>query len=188
MLLPVSYCTPDEVQRNVECLNGRVEEVRCFLRRRRGFSAHAIDCAVTAVYCEAMPYITGEKFCDIENRRAWVFKVAIRAAKRAAMREPRVRIVEPAILENNAGDLAGEDDLFDLRGLLMQLTEQQRDAVERCWLNGESQRVAAEKMGIAASTLGQRLKAAKNRLEKILSPHMSRVGKKLVFVPGARAS
>jgi RNA polymerase sigma factor (sigma-70 family) len=169
MLLSVSYCTRDEVERNAECLLGHVEKVRRVLRRK-GFSAHAIEYAVTAVYRAAMPYITGAKFCDIRNRPAWVFKVAILAAMRATEREVRCQALEPAIVaappENQNQGIAKAP--FTLDDVLSQLTEQQSQAVKLCLLWRMSQREAARSMGISVGTLSRHLKTGKHRLRAIL--------------------
>ena len=66
MVTSTSYCSPDEVVSNAKCLLGRVKEVRRVLRCQ-GFSEHCIEYAVTAVYCAALPYITGTKICLIES-------------------------------------------------------------------------------------------------------------------------
>src|SRR5215467_6623123 len=116
------YCSPEEVVNNAKCLLGRLEALRCVLRRMR-FSDHAIECAVTAVYRAAMPYITGAKICHIDNRGAWVFTVAIRTAKRIALREVQCHAVDPVILSatvkasewRTGKDSESHPDAFDIR-------------------------------------------------------------------------
>ena len=49
MLSEITYCSPDEIRRNAECLLGHIEAVQAYLRKK-GFSGHAIDYAVTVVY------------------------------------------------------------------------------------------------------------------------------------------
>src|SRR5436305_1999641 len=66
----------------------RLKEVRGVLRKR-GFTDHVIQQAVTILCRRAMPYVNGNCTRHIENRRAWAFRVAIRAANRAARREVR---------------------------------------------------------------------------------------------------
>jgi DNA-directed RNA polymerase specialized sigma24 family protein len=168
MLPTTKNClSADQILRNAECLLGRVEEVRRVLGRQC-FSEHAIDRAVTAVYSAAMPYITGRRICLIENRRAWVFRVALRAAKRAAMHEMRCHAFDPAILATIAKDPGELEELFDIRDVLSQLTEQQSEAVQLCILNGTSLRDAARSMGIAVGTLCRHLCAGRKRLKAIL--------------------
>jgi DNA-directed RNA polymerase specialized sigma24 family protein len=185
MPLPHSYCSPEEIVRNAECLLGRLEEVRRVLRRQ-GFSEHAIDHAVTVVYRVAMPYIKGTKLCEIENRRAWVFKVAIRAAIRAAKREIRLNTVEPAVLAATVINPGRGEEPFDIRDALKPLTTQQSDAVELCFLGDMSQRAAAKRMGIAVSTLCGHLSAAKKHLKEIL-PRLMRTGLSKHYDPSALA-
>jgi DNA-directed RNA polymerase specialized sigma24 family protein len=169
MALTTIYCSPEEVVSNAECLLGHVGKARGVLWRK-GFSEYAIDQAVMAVYRAAMPYINGTKLCLIENRRAWVFKVAIRAASRAAEREVRCRSLEPAILM--APEDRGEHETpFDIRDVLSQLTEQQSSAVTLCILGGKSHRDAARSMDIRVGTLCRHLRAAKHRLSAILAPY-----------------
>jgi DNA-directed RNA polymerase specialized sigma24 family protein len=172
MVISTSYCSPDEVVSNAKCLLGRVEEVRRVLRRR-GFSEHCIENAVTAVFSAALPYITGTKICLIENRRAWVFKVAIMAAKRAAMREFRCQTLEPAILAATEKDSGKREEAFDIRDVMGQLTEQQSKAIEHCILGVRSHREAAKSMGIAVGTLYRHLIAGKKRLKNILAPQVA---------------
>jgi hypothetical protein len=172
MMISISYCSPDEVVSNAKCLLGRVEEVRRVLRRR-GFSEHCIEHAVTAVFRAALPYITGTKMCLIENRRARVFKVAIMAAKRAAMREVRCQTLEPAILAATEKDSEMREETFDLRDVMGQLTEQQSKSVEHCILGEKSHREAARSMGISVGTLDGHLLAGKKRLKTILAPQIA---------------
>jgi DNA-directed RNA polymerase specialized sigma24 family protein len=174
MVASSSYCTPDEVVSNARCLLGRVEEVRRVLRRR-GFSEQCIEDAVTAVFVAALPYITGRKICLIESRRAWVFKVAIRGAMRTAIREFRCQTLEPAILAAIAKDSGMRDEAFDIRDVMMQLTEQQSKAIEHCILGETSHREAARSMGISVGTLCGHLNAGKERLKKLLAPQMTQI-------------
>jgi DNA-directed RNA polymerase specialized sigma24 family protein len=163
--------SPDENDRNARCLLAHIEVVRRVLRRM-GFSDHAIEQAITVIYRAAMPYITGRKLCVIQNRRAWVFKVAIRAARRAAARELRYYLVEPAIMVATTQDVQTGEVLFDLDEVLRQLTELQREAIERFVLRGQSIREAARIMGICPGTLSGHLSAAKKRLEVILAQYV----------------
>jgi DNA-directed RNA polymerase specialized sigma24 family protein len=172
MVTSTSYCSPDEVVSNAKCLLGRVEEVRRVLRRR-GFSDQCIEYAVTAVYRAALPYIMGTKICLIESRRAWVFTVAFRKATRAAKREFRCQTLEPAILAAIAKDSGTREEAFDIRDVMMQLTEQQSKAVEHCILGVKSHREAARSMGISVGTLYGHLIAGKERLKKLLAPQMA---------------
>jgi RNA polymerase sigma-70 factor (ECF subfamily) len=168
-------CCPDEIAAKAECLLGHLGVVERVLRCK-GFTESAIEHAVTAVYRAAMPYILGIKTCLIDNRRAWVFKVAIRAAKRAAMREVRYTPVEPAILAATLQDAAVDEEEFDIRHVLSQLTEQQSEAVGLCVLDGMSYRDAARSMGISPGTLCRHLQAAKKRLAEILASHVAHNG------------
>jgi DNA-directed RNA polymerase specialized sigma24 family protein len=174
MVTSSSYCTPDEVVSNAKCLLGRVEEVQRVLRRR-GFSEQCIEDAVTAVFLAALPYITGSKACPIESRRAWVFKVAFRGATRAAIREFRCQTLEPAILAAIAKDSGMREEAFDIRDVMMQLTEQQSKAIEHCILGVKSHREAARSMGISVGTLDGHLNAGKERLKKLLAPQMAQI-------------
>jgi len=155
-----------------ECLLDRISEVRRVLRRK-GFSDNAIEHAVTVLYHVALPYVTGAKICEIKNRRAWAFKVAIQAAQRAANCEVTVNTIpEPAGLAATNNNQEPRDGSCDIAGVLNQLTEKQHAAVNLCILEGMSQREAAKELGIAVSTLCDRLCAAKKRLKKVLTPLM----------------
>jgi RNA polymerase sigma factor (sigma-70 family) len=177
MLREDAYGSADEIHCTAEWLLDQVEEVRGVLRYR-GFSEHAIEQAVTVVYFAAMPRIKGTRLCLIENWRAWVFRVARNAAGRASSREVRCRRLEPAILAALVSDPGPDEDeeMFDIRDVLNQLTELQSEAVELCWLADMSQRDAAKRLGISVGTLGRHLKAAKKRLEEILAAFDTRSG------------
>lgn len=183
----VAAMAPAEAPPSLGDLVMLLDAVRHVLRRK-GFSEHAIEHAITVVYRRAMPYIDGSKICQARNPKAWVFKVAIRAAARAAKRELHYKTVEPTFLAATANDCGEHEELFDIQSVLMQLTAQQRRAVELCILSDMSHREAAREMGIAVGTLSGYLKAAMNRLKEILGPHCSRVGSRIIFTPGARAS
>jgi RNA polymerase sigma factor (sigma-70 family) len=167
--------SPDQVVINANCLLDHLEMVQCVLRRK-GFSDHAIDHAVTVVYRAAMPYIKGTKICKITNRRAWVFTVAINSAIFAAEREVHRQTVEPAILAETMEDVEPGEDLFEIHDALKQLTEQQSEAVVLYFLREMSLRAAAKQMGIAVGTLRGHLSAAKKHLKEILPPLMRRAG------------
>jgi DNA-directed RNA polymerase specialized sigma24 family protein len=180
------FRTPGETAPTAECLLDRIQEVRRYLRRQ-GFSDNAIEHAVTVVYCVAMPYVIGTKTCAINNRRAWVFRVAIRAAIRASRREVDRATIEPAALAATMKHPARREGQWDIGDALKPLTKQQIEAVIFCILCDMSQRAAAKKMGIAVGTLCGHLSAAKERLKDILPPLMSsRLAKH--YDPGARAS
>jgi RNA polymerase sigma factor (sigma-70 family) len=161
----------------------RIDEVRRVLRRK-GYSQHAIEVAVTAVYRAAMPYILGMRFCPIANRRAWVFKVAKRAAKRATRREVHAHTLEPATLAATVTIPRSGDVQFDISEALKQLTEKQRAVIDRCILRDMPLRAAAEEMGSSVGTLRGHLQAAKARLREILP----RLLRKRAFDPCACAS
>lgn len=169
MCIPTSCCSPDEIERNANCLLDRLAEVRAVLRR--SFSENAIEQSVTGVYRAAMAYVTGRRICPIKNWRAWIFKVAIRAASRAAKREVRCLTLEPAIVAAPPEDEEERPALFDTDQVLGQLTRHQRQAVELCILEGKSCREAAMCMGISAGTLCRHLKAGRLRLKVILAPY-----------------
>jgi DNA-directed RNA polymerase specialized sigma24 family protein len=158
----------NEILLTAQCLLGRIKEIQRYLRRK-GFSYHAIEQAVTVLYRAAMPYINGTKICKIKNRRAWAFKVAIRAAVRAAKRQVRFKVVGPVELATMAKQPGRDEEApFDICGALNQLTDKQNNAVTLCLLMGMSRRQAAWKMGIAVSTLCGHLSVAKERLKEIL--------------------
>jgi len=150
-----------------ECLLDLVPEVRGYLRRK-DFSDHAIEHAVTVLYRVAMPYVNRTKVCKIRNCRGWVFKVAFRAAKRAAGREVGRNTIEPATLAATVIHPGHSEEQWDIGDALKPLTKQQREAVELCFLGEMSRRAAAKQMGIAVSTLCGHLSTAKKRLEEIL--------------------
>lgn len=168
MSLENNYRPADDTLPTAECLVGRLEEVRGFLHRRR-FSEHAIEHAITVVCRVAVPYINGNKICKIKNRRAWVYKVAIRAAKRAMKAELSCVTFDPGIMAAMVQAPGSADEQSRVDRWLNQLTQKQRDAVDLCILGEMSQRDAAEEMGIAVSTLRGHLDAAVARLKEIVT-------------------
>jgi Sigma-70, region 4 len=148
------------------CLLGRIEEVGAYLRRL-GYGEFVVDVAVTAVLVAAVPYVNGEKKCEIGNRRAWVYSVARRAAARAA-RQQACAFLDPStiVITTEKSRPADFTRLYDALGVL---TDFQREAVVLCFFEGLTAPEAASGMGKPVGTFKHHLADGLRRLRKLLA-------------------
>jgi RNA polymerase sigma factor (sigma-70 family) len=176
-----------EVLHKPDCLLSCITEV-CGVLWRKGFPAHAIENAMTAVYVAVMPYLKGGDSSHIENPRAWVYRVALNAAIHAGKRELARGNFDPARLPARVNPPDSSESLFDIDDVLSRLTQRQRTAVELCLLENMSLRTAAREMGISVGTLCGHLSAAKEHLKGALAPFRPRVREHAVCEPCAHDS
>lgn len=111
----------------------------------------------------------------------WLFGIAhfkIRSALRSRSRAKRSRVI-PVLGERLAEapdpldsekQLVARDELARLKGVLDSLSVSQRRAAELVWLEGMSQREAAQQLGVTTDTLKARLWRVRNRVRAELRP------------------
>jgi len=126
-----------------------------------------IDGAVDA----ALPYFGPEPPPVLKNRVAWLFGTALRAAKRATVRELPSASVDPDDLVPIPAKQDREpNNLVDLvTAALGKLTEKQRLAVTYCVMLGWSLQEVAEEMKCARRTIIDHRNAGLRRLREILT-------------------
>lgn len=122
----------------------------------------------------------GERFCAVNNPRAWLFEVARNAAVDRARRtrsneplpeDPAVSAVEPAAMGAQAMDALPEPGLAPvdllsacLPRVLTELGADDREALELCDIGGMSQKAFAELKGLSLPGAKSRVQRARQRL------------------------
>ena len=155
-----------------ECLANRLAELEALLIRR--FPGVAADCGIDAARDAGLNYIervrAGEAG-ELKNGRAWLVRVAVRAAIRFLERElPCVStdIAIPGVWPGDAIDRK-RSDLAVVGAALEQLPLRQQEAVCLRVILGLSLRNVARDLGIAPQTVMKYLEKAYARLRKSLS-------------------
>ncbi|MBL0352945.1 MAG: RNA polymerase sigma factor SigZ [Candidatus Dechloromonas phosphoritropha] len=154
----------------VPCLltawSNHMAELRGYLRHRSGCQDEADD-LLQEVFMKAMRQ--GALFCSIENPRAWFFQVA-RNALADRLRCAREHIPLPAdVPAPNPDEHPVVDDLSQcLPRVLSELSAEDRLAITLCDIEGHSQQVLAERLGISLPGAKSRIQRARLRLREQL--------------------
>jgi RNA polymerase sigma-70 factor (ECF subfamily) len=145
----------------------------------------------------------GERFCAVNNPRAWLFEVARNAvvdhARRTRSSEPlpedlAARGVEPAAMGAQATEAPPEPGLAPvdllsacLPRVLTELAADDREALELCDIGGMSQKAFAELKGLSLPGAKSRVQRARQRLRAQLlcacQVQFDETGKVCCFVP-----
>ncbi|MBS3743626.1 MAG: sigma-70 family RNA polymerase sigma factor [Wenzhouxiangellaceae bacterium] len=145
-------------------------ELRGFLVRRLGDRAAADD-MLHDVFIRAMR--EGQGFCKLENPRAWLFRVARNAA---IDRERLVRPTSQLHDRMRAPQLESEpvEKLQECLGRnLSRLSENDREIIRRCDLEGMRQADFAAETGLSLAATKSRLLRARARLRELLVSNCS---------------
>jgi RNA polymerase sigma-70 factor (ECF subfamily) len=141
-------------------------ELRGWLRHRLGNPVDADD-MLQDLFIKAMRQ--GERFCAIDNARAWLFEVA-RNAVADRLRLKREMIELPADLANEAEEVATVDSLVAcLPRVLSELSPEDREAITLCDLQGVPQDEYARRKGLSLPGAKSRIQRARKRLRVQLS-------------------
>ena len=141
-------------------------ELRGWLRHRLGNPVDADD-ALQDLFIKAMRQ--GERFCAIDNARAWLFEVA-RNAVADRLRLKRETIELPADLAGEVDDVAPVDRLVAcLPRVLSELSREDREAITLCDLEGLPQEEYARRAGLSLPGAKSRIQRARKRLREQLS-------------------
>jgi RNA polymerase sigma-70 factor (ECF subfamily) len=141
-------------------------ELRGWLRHRLGNPVDAED-MLQDLFIKAMRQ--GERFCAIDNARAWLFEVA-RNALADRMRMKRDLIELPADLANEAEEVATVDSLVAcLPRVLSELSPEDREAITLCDLQGLPQDEYARRKGLSVPGAKSRVQRARKRLREQLT-------------------
>lgn len=106
----------------------------------------------------------GDRFCAIDNARAWLYEVA-RNALADRLRARRDSVTLPDDLAATVEETATVDQLAScLPRVLSELTEEDREAITWCDLHGMPQAEFARLKGLSLSGAKSRLQRARERL------------------------
>jgi RNA polymerase sigma-70 factor (ECF subfamily) len=161
-------------------------ELRAWLRGRMG-NHHDAEDLLQELFLKAMRQ--DGKFCRIENARAWLFEVARNAiADRLRLKKDQVELPEDLALETD--EPAAVDSLAAcLPRALSELSEEDREAITLCDLEGLNQEDYARMKGLTLPGAKSRVQRARKRLRDHLSEtcqvRFDAAGKVCCFVPRA---
>lgn len=150
----------------VPCLltawQAHVAELRAYLLHH-GAPADEVDDLLQEVFIKALRQDT--KFCAIENARAWLFEVS-RNALLDRLRRHRAHGELPADLPAPEPEALPAVDALSqcLPRVLSELSAADRLAITLCDLEGRTQQVLAERLGISLPGAKSRLQRARRRL------------------------
>ncbi len=136
-------------------------ELRAWLRRRLNNSHDAED-LLQDLFIKALRQ--DKKFCEIANARAWLYEVA-RNSLADRLRVKREQIELPDNLTAEHDEPAAVESLAAcLPHVLAKLSEEDREAITRCDLEGMSQQDYARLMGLSLPGAKSRVQRARKRL------------------------
>jgi RNA polymerase sigma-70 factor (ECF subfamily) len=138
-------------------------ELRGFLRHRLADPALADDLAQD-VFVKAMH--EGERFCRLDDPRAWLFQVARNAlVDHLRRRKATVPVTEDLAIEPEL--VVPVDTLAEcLTRVLGELSPDESDVIRRCDLEGVRLRDYAEAQGLKLPTVKSRLQRARRRMRE----------------------
>jgi RNA polymerase sigma-70 factor (ECF subfamily) len=159
-------------------------ELRAWLRGRLGNSHDAQD-MLQDLFLKAMRQ--DKQFCEIGNARAWLFEVARNAlADRLRLKKEQVELPDDLV--------AGHDEPAAVASLsaclpraLSELSDEDREALTQCDLEGMTQEGYAHLKGITLPAAKSRVLRARKRLREHLTAacqvRFDEAGKVCCFVP-----
>lgn len=159
-------------------------ELRGWLRSRMG-NAHDAEDMLQDLFLKAMRQ--DKKFCEITNARAWLFEVARNAvADRLRLKKTQVELPDDFAAEHEEAP-AVESLAACLPRALSELSEEDREAITRCDLEGMSQEEYARLKGLTLPGAKSRVQRARRRLREHLTEacqvKFDAAGKVCCFVP-----
>jgi RNA polymerase sigma-70 factor (ECF subfamily) len=161
-------------------------ELRAWLRGRMG-NAHEADDMLQELFLKALRQ--GKKFCEIANARAWLFDVA-RNVLVDRLRLSKDQVELPEDLAADTDEPAAVDSLAAcLPHALTELSEEDREAITLCDLEGLSQEAYARLKGLSLPGAKSRVQRARKRLRahltQVCQVRFDEAGKVCCFVPRA---
>lgn len=143
-------------------------EVRRYLAHRTR-DADLADDLVQETFFKAMRH--GAAFCALEKPRAWLFEVARNALVDHARREkPSVPLPEDLADEKEA--MEPVDELAGcVERSLLRLSEEDRDVLRRCDLDGMKLQQYADANGLTLPAVKSRIQRARRRLRETMVEH-----------------
>ncbi len=168
----------------IEAWDAHEAELRAWLSRRLGERADADD-LLQDVFLKALAH--GGRFCQVDNARAWLFRVA-RNALADRLRRARETVELPDGLTVETDETAPVETLTQcLPRALAELGPEDREAIVRCDLNRMSQADYARHAGLSLSGAKSRVQRARRRLRehlrKVCRVRFDEAGQVCCFVP-----
>lgn len=159
-------------------------ELRGWLHSRLG-NPHDAEDMLQDLFLKALRQ--DRKFCELDNARAWLFEVARNAlADRLRLKKEQVDLPDDLVAEHEEVP-AVESLAACLPRALSELSEEDRDAITRCDLDGMTQEDYARLKGLTLPGAKSRVQRARKRLREHLSEacqvKFDGVGKVCCFVP-----
>jgi RNA polymerase sigma factor (sigma-70 family) len=154
------------------CLAQRLAELEPWLHSR--FPTQAAEHGLAMAQDAGMRYIERvqqENASDLDDGKAYLRKVAFRAARRWQRQEPSRPPIDPATIPSppHRDVEATGDNMGDVRSALDALPKRQKEAVTLRILYGLSRREAAREMGVFPQTVDRAVEAGLAKLHTILS-------------------
>jgi RNA polymerase sigma-70 factor (ECF subfamily) len=141
------------------------KELRHFLRQRLGDADQADD-LLQELFLKSLRQ--GQNFCSLDNPRAWLFQVARNAlVDHARLGKPHVELPEHLAAMDITRDGVDELDAC-LQRNLARMTEEDRNIIEHCDLQGVKQQTYAEQQQLSLPAVKSRLLRARQRLRGAL--------------------
>jgi RNA polymerase sigma-70 factor, ECF subfamily len=141
-------------------------ELRGWAKHRLGNTEDAED-LLQDLFIKALRQ--GERFCSVQNARAWLFEVA-RNTLADRLRVERHTVELPNDLVMEVEELAAVDSLTAcLPRVLSELDLEDRDAITLCDLQGMSQAEYAKAKGLSLSAAKSRVQRARTRMKQQMS-------------------
>jgi len=159
-------------------------ELLNFMRHRLDDASEAED-LLHDVFLKA--WAQGDKFCSVVNPRAWLFEVA-RNTLIDHGRRIRNEVALPDDIPAIEPELLAVDGLAScLPRVLSELSVEDREAIQRCDLEGMPQAVFAELKGLSLPGAKSRIQRARQRLRARMSTacqvRLDEAGHVCCFVP-----
>ena len=159
-------------------------ELHNWARRRLRNAAEADD-LMQDLFLKALRQ--GERFCSVHNARAWLFEVA-RNTLADRLRVARETVELPEDLSAPLEDADTVDSLTAcLPRVLSELSDEDRDAITQCDLQGVPQADFASARGLSLSAAKSRLQRARQRLKarmtQVCQVQLDETGRVSDFVP-----
>jgi len=141
-------------------------ELRGWARHRLASQAD-VDDLLQDLFLKALRQ--GERFCSVQNARAWLFEVA-RNTLADRLRVARTMVELPDDLTSQVDDTETVDLLTAcLPRVLSELAPEDRDAITLCDLQGMSQADYAKAKGLSLSAAKSRVQRARVRMKAQMS-------------------
>lgn len=141
-------------------------ELRLWLRGRLG-DAHDAEDLLQELFLKALRQ--DKKFCELTNARAWLFEVARNAvADRLRLKKEQVELPEDLPAEHEEVPAVASLAVC-LPRVLSELSEEDRDVLTRCDLEGMKQEEYARLKGLSLAGAKSRVQRARRRLREQLT-------------------